>query len=105
MDTFDLALSPLQSMQQRWPLTGEQELRAHLGRFEVRGDDALKPLILHSGGQKSRVAFACLTFAKPHIVLMGELYIYIYMYYYSIFILYMSTYMSSIFILYISLAM
>lgn len=25
-----------------------------------------------SGGQKSRVAFACLTFAKPHIVLLDE---------------------------------
>lgn len=25
-----------------------------------------------SGGQKSRVAFACLTFSKPHIVILDE---------------------------------
>jgi ATP-binding cassette, subfamily F, member 3 len=38
----------------------------------VTGNDALKPMKYSSGGQKSRVAFACLTFAKPHIVLLDE---------------------------------
>lgn len=48
------------------------ELRAHLGRYEVTGNDALKPMKFSSGGQKSRVAFASLTFGKPHIVIMDE---------------------------------
>jgi ATP-binding cassette, subfamily F, member 3 len=38
----------------------------------VTGNDALKPMKFSSGGQKSRVAFACLTFAKPHIILLDE---------------------------------
>lgn len=72
MDSFDLRLSPLDNMAQRWPLATEPELRGHLGRFEIIGNDALKPMKFSSGGQKSRVAFACLTFLKPHVVIMDE---------------------------------
>lgn len=50
----------------------EAELRSHLGRFEITGNDAMKPMKFSSGGQKSRVAFACLTFLKPHVVLLDE---------------------------------
>ena len=50
----------------------EADLRAHLGRYEIQGNDALKPMKFSSGGQKSRVAFACLTYAKPHVVMMGK---------------------------------
>eukprot|EP00605_Chrysophyceae_sp_TOSAG23-4_P000378 GSChrysophyteH1.ASY1.ANO1.433.1 assembled CDS len=49
--------SALENMSSRWPLTPEQDLRSHLG----------------SGGQKSRVAFAVLTFTKPHIFTGGVL--------------------------------
>lgn len=72
LDSFDLKLSPLQNMMQRWPLATEPELRAHLGNYEITGNDALKPMKFSSGGQKSRVAFACLTFTKPHVVLLDE---------------------------------
>ena len=34
--------------------------------------DALKALKFTSGGQKSRVAFACLTYSKPHVVILDE---------------------------------
>lgn len=27
---------------------------------------------IHAGGQKSRVAFACLTYTKPHILILDE---------------------------------
>lgn len=50
----------------------QADLRAHLGRYEITGNDALKPMKFSSGGQKSRVAFACLTFAKPHVVILDE---------------------------------
>lgn len=72
LDSFDLKLSPLHNMMQRWPLATEPELRAHLGNYEITGNDALKPMKFTSGGQKSRVAFACLTFTKPHVVLLDE---------------------------------
>lgn len=72
LDSFDLQLSPLQNLAKRWPLVPESELRAHLGRYEVTGNDALKPMKFSSGGQKSRVAFAALTFSKPHVVILDE---------------------------------
>lgn len=72
LDSFDLKLSALENMQKRWPIAPEAELRSHLGRFELHGNDALKPLKFTSGGQKSRVAFACLTYAKPHVVILDE---------------------------------
>lgn len=72
LDSFDLRLSALENMSSRWPLSKEQELRSHLGKYEICGNDALKPLKFTSGGQKSRVAFACLTFSKPHVVLLDE---------------------------------
>lgn len=72
MDSFDLLISPLQNMMNRWPKATDAELRAHLGRYEVTGNDALKPMKFMSGGQKSRVAFAALTFSKPHVVILDE---------------------------------
>ncbi|MCI02549.1 ABC transporter F family member 3-like, partial [Trifolium medium] len=50
----------------------EQKLRGHLGSFGVTGNLALQPMYTLSGGQKSRVAFAKITFKKPHIILLDE---------------------------------
>ncbi len=70
LDSFDLAVSPLQNMMTRWPKALESDFRSHLGRYEITGGDALKPMKFMSGGQKSRVAFACLTFGKVHLTFM-----------------------------------
>lgn len=43
-----------------------------MSKYEIIGNDALKPMKFSSGGQKSRVAFASLTFGKPHVVIMDE---------------------------------
>lgn len=72
IDSFDLTKSPLENMCSRWPLVKEQDLRSHLGRYEIQGNDALKPMKFSSGGQKSRVAFATLTYEKPHVVILDE---------------------------------
>lgn len=48
------------------------EIRTFLGKFQIQGDDALKPMMLLSGGQKSRVAFAALAFKKPHVLIIDE---------------------------------
>merc|ERR1719253_2196798 len=50
----------------------DQEMRSFLGRFQIQGTDALKPMMMLSGGQKSRVAFACLAYQKPHVIIMDE---------------------------------
>jgi len=48
------------------------EFRNHLGRFNIRGTMALNATRKLSGGQKSRVAFAILTWTLPHIVVLDE---------------------------------
>tara|TARA_B110000305_G_C19382110_1_gene610147 strand:- start:116 stop:463 length:348 start_codon:yes stop_codon:yes gene_type:complete len=44
----------------------------HLGSFGVTDKLALKPMALLSGGQKSRVSFALITFEAPQILLLDE---------------------------------
>jgi ATP-binding cassette, subfamily F, member 3 len=48
-----------------FPLTG-------LSRFGITGMTGLQKMALLSGGQKSRVAFACLSLTNPHILVLDE---------------------------------
>lgn len=52
--------------------TDDQLMRSFLGKFQIQGTDALKPMMMLSGGQKSRVAFASLAYQKPHVIIMDE---------------------------------
>ena len=73
VDGLDLALSPLAIMVKAYaPGLQEQGARAHLGRFGISGPLALQALYTLSGGQKSRVALAKLTYTQPHILLLDE---------------------------------
>ncbi|KAF6136188.1 hypothetical protein GIB67_001597 [Kingdonia uniflora] len=96
VDGLDLSSNPLLYMMRSFPAYGklecewvklgmgwylfgsraqgvpEQKLRSHLGSFGVTGNLALQPMYTLSGGQKSRVAFAKITFKKPHIILLDE---------------------------------
>lgn len=71
-DNFDLKLSALENMLNLFDEAEDQEMRSFLGRFQIQGNDALKPMMLLSGGQKSRVAFAALAFKKPHVLVIDE---------------------------------
>ncbi|WCJ26568.1 ATP-binding cassette sub-family F member 3 [Euphorbia peplus] len=72
VDGLDLSSNPLLYMMRCFPGVPEQKLRGHLGSFGVTGNLALQPMYTLSGGQKSRVAFAKITFKKPHIILLDE---------------------------------
>ncbi|GJM87492.1 hypothetical protein PR202_ga03452 [Eleusine coracana subsp. coracana] len=72
VDGLDLTVNPLLYMMRCYPGVPEQKLRGHLGSFGVSGNLALQPMYTLSGGQKSRVAFAKITFKKPHIILLDE---------------------------------
>jgi ATPase subunit of ABC transporter with duplicated ATPase domains len=50
----------------------DQDMRSWVGRFQIQGNDALKPMMMLSGGQKSRVAFAALAYSKPHVIVLDE---------------------------------
>ena len=71
-DQLDLNLSPIENVLRRFKSASEAEVRGHLGQFMIDGDLQLKPCALMSGGQKSRVAFALLAFARPHVVVLDE---------------------------------
>lgn len=71
-DKFDLQLSSVENMLNLFPSAEDQEMRSFLGRFQIQGSEALKPMFLLSGGQKSRVAFASLAYQKPHVIIMDE---------------------------------
>jgi ATP-binding cassette, subfamily F, member 3 len=72
VDSLDLALTALGLMSKSFPRVKEPELRAHLSNFGITQDLAAQPLYTLSGGQKSRVALAKLTWTKPHILLLDE---------------------------------
>lgn len=55
-----------------FPGNHSEAFRSHLGSFGISGNLALRPMYLLSGGQKSRVAFAMITWTKPHILLLDE---------------------------------
>merc|ERR1711920_335090 len=43
-----------------------------LGRFGIQGDMAFRRILTLSGGQKSRVALAILTYSNPHLLYLDE---------------------------------
>ena len=43
-----------------------------MGRFVCVNDLATRKMMVLSGGQKSRVAFACLAIMKPHLLILDE---------------------------------
>lgn len=71
-DKFDLQLSAVENMLNLFDGAEDQMMRSFLGKFQIQGTDALKPMMMLSGGQKSRVAFASLSYQKPHVIIMDE---------------------------------
>lgn len=72
VDSLDLAKSAVENMKMLYPGHEPDEFRAHLGRFNLSGELAIKPTRTLSGGQKSRVGFALMTWRLPHVVVLDE---------------------------------
>ncbi|KAK9460942.1 P-loop containing nucleoside triphosphate hydrolase protein [Lipomyces oligophaga] len=72
VDAMDLKMSAVGWMAKNWPGRSEEEYRRHLGAFGITGTLGLQQMVLLSGGQKSRVAFACLGLSNPHILVLDE---------------------------------
>ena len=84
-DQIDLALTPLQFLAQQFPGDGSYEhmqvLRGHLSSCGVTSGSSSNNNVLDlqntpasalSGGQRSRVALAAVSFARPHVLVLDE---------------------------------
>ncbi|RFU36242.1 hypothetical protein B7463_g54, partial [Scytalidium lignicola] len=72
VDALDLNQSAVGFMAKAYPGKQDEEYRRHLGAFGITGMTGLQKMELLSGGQKSRVAFACLSLTNPHILVLDE---------------------------------
>lgn len=57
--------TPLENLRRAAPGVGDVELRNRLARFLLRGDTVLRPVSALSGGERFRLALACLVMADP----------------------------------------
>ncbi|ORC93308.1 ABC transporter [Trypanosoma theileri] len=72
LESLTPQLSSIEFMRSKFPHIEDQQLRAHLGSLGLAGDKALQPIYTLSGGQKSRVVLAWITFTRPHLLLLDE---------------------------------
>eukprot|EP01103_Thecamoeba_quadrilineata_P012333 TRINITY_DN3154_c0_g2_i1.p1 TRINITY_DN3154_c0_g2~~TRINITY_DN3154_c0_g2_i1.p1 ORF type:complete len:729 (+),score=198.26 TRINITY_DN3154_c0_g2_i1:104-2290(+) len=72
VDQLDLTMSALEYFHSHHSTMAMQDIRSHLGSFGLSGDLALRTMSALSGGQKSRVVFAMMAKATPHILLLDE---------------------------------
>jgi len=72
VDDLDMTLTPFAYLQGCYPGAVAQELRNHLGAFGIGGTLAVQTIFTLSGGQKSRVALAKITWGQPHILMLDE---------------------------------
>ncbi|KPA73584.1 putative ABC transporter protein [Leptomonas pyrrhocoris] len=72
LESLTPQLSSLEFLRSKYPHMEDQQLRAHLGSMGLSGDRAMQPIYTLSGGQKSRLVLAWITFQKPHLLLLDE---------------------------------
>ncbi|KAI5839952.1 P-loop containing nucleoside triphosphate hydrolase protein [Morchella snyderi] len=72
VDALDLTQSAVGFCAKMFPGRTDEEYRRHLGAFGITGTTGLQKMALLSGGQKSRVAFSCLSLTNPHILVLDE---------------------------------
>ena len=70
VDALDLTMSAVSFMAKTYPGRTDEEYRRQLGAFGITGTTGLQKMAVLSGGQKSRVAFACLALTQPHILVL-----------------------------------
>lgn len=72
VDQLDVNVSSVEFMAKNWAGKSDEEYRRQLGAFGVTGMVGLQQIATLSGGQKSRVAFACLGLQNPHFLILDE---------------------------------
>ena len=71
-ETLDPQRSVLENLLQQAPALSEGEARGVLGRFLFSGDTVFQPAGTLSGGEKTRLALACLVVSGANVLLLDE---------------------------------
>jgi len=72
VDSLTMKASVLEHMQKTYPDHPVPKIRKHLGQMGVSGDLQVRPIYTLSGGQRSRIALALITYTEPHLLLLDE---------------------------------
>jgi ATP-binding cassette subfamily F protein 3 len=72
LESLDVKASGALILQRLRPKASEQEIRNFLGGFGFHGDRALEVIEPFSGGEKARLALACVAWMKPNLLIMDE---------------------------------
>ena len=72
LEALDTEASGLLLLQRLRPEASEQEIRNFLGGFGFHGDKALEVIAPFSGGEKARMALACVAWLTPNLLIMDE---------------------------------
>ena len=72
LEALDTSASAALALQRLRPQASEQEIRNFLGGFGFHGDKALEIIAPFSGGEKARLALACVAWQKPNLLILDE---------------------------------
>lgn len=74
IENLDLSLDAVEHLKQSYPSQkiSMDQAREHFARFGITKNKPLEPLFLLSGGEKSRIVFATVAFAKPQLLILDE---------------------------------
>lgn len=72
LEALDTSASGGLILQRLRPQASNQEIRNFLGGFGFHGDKALEIIEPFSGGEKARLALACVAWQKPNLLILDE---------------------------------
>lgn len=72
LESLDVHASGALILQRLRPKASDQEIRNFLGGFGFHGDKALEVIEPFSGGEKARMALACVAWMKPNLLILDE---------------------------------
>ncbi|WP_430460637.1 ATP-binding cassette domain-containing protein [Thalassolituus sp. LLYu03] len=72
LESLDVKATGALILQRLKPKASDQEIRNFLGGFGFHGDRALEVIEPFSGGEKARLALACVAWMKPNLLILDE---------------------------------
>ena len=72
LEALDPKATPIQHIHREWPDALPLKLRQHLGRFGIGQELADRPAETLSGGERARLALACIGCHKPGLLVLDE---------------------------------